>query len=92
MGGLVQTGEQALQMDGLLQSTVFHRTAPHQIRERRGLPCKTEPGRLGEVLQTRLPLRGVRTVWGLELVSEDAFFRTGAGKPALTGDAQVDAI
>ena len=45
MGGLVQAGEQALQVDGLLQGTVLHRAALHQIQKRRGLPRKAEPGR-----------------------------------------------
>ncbi len=92
MGGLVQAGEQALQTDGLLQGAVLHRAALHQIQKRRGLPRKAEPGRLGEVLRTRLPLRGVGTVRGFGPVSEDAFLHTGAEKPALAGDAQVDAV
>ena len=45
LGGLVQAGEQALQVDGLLQGTVLHRAALHQIQKRRGLPRKAEPGR-----------------------------------------------
>lgn len=65
LGGLVQAGEQALQTDGLLQGAVLHRAAFHQIQKRRGLPRKAEPGRLGEVLRTRLPPSGRRDRPGL---------------------------
>ena len=61
MGGLVQAGEQALQVDGLLQGTVLHRAALHQIQKRRGLPRKAEPGRLGVICTpfTGHPVEGV---------------------------------
>ena len=46
LGGLVQAGEQALKTDGLIQGEVLHRAALHQIKKRRGLPRKAEPGPL----------------------------------------------